>query len=493
MKPLLQRPWLLAALVFGVTLLPVLLFWQRHRAEARRNEAQIFAATANVVEEQVKLALVRHLNVFNQLRNQIRAQSAEHDALRLPPGFGRAYPHLKNFGYAARRGPGATLRWLQTADAALPTGTDLMAEPRWRELFSRAAQTGAPVAAADGGDVLVACAIGDAAAISGFVVGWLDVGALCRDPSIVLVKSEAIVARPLAADEVAPADHAVATVNEGGLGLRLALGRGPTFATTYAPPASWLLLAAGAGVSVLLAGLVAMGGRALRLRAALDTERERARLVQGFSHELRTPLSVILSSVELLSVYAERLSPERRREALTQIHDAAQRLSGMVNNALLLSRLESGRLEVQLAVHDVGAICRAVAAEIGAALRGRCPVRVTGEGSAQGDAALLRTVIANLLENAVKYSAPGCEVVLTLTQRGGELEITIEDSGIGVPAADQARLGEPYQRATNVGDVPGTGLGLTLVRRSLEPMRGRFSLSSTEGRGTKVTVVLPAS
>src|SRR5262249_10090618 len=139
----------------------------------------------------------------------------------------------------------------------------------------------------------------------------------------------------------------------------------------------------------------------------------RARLVQGFSHEFRTPLSVIVSSADLLSAYLGKIEPARRDEALAQIPDSAGRMSAMVGEILLLSRLESGRVEPQLPEHDLGGLCQAVAHEIATATRERCPISVEAGGAARCDAALLRGILVNLLGNAVKYSAPGAGIRLS--------------------------------------------------------------------------------
>jgi signal transduction histidine kinase len=107
------------------------------------------------------------------------------------------------------------------------------------------------------------------------------------------------------------------------------------------------------------------------------------------------------------------------------------------------------------------------------------------------DAALLRHILGNLLSNAVKYSPAGSPVELTLRQEEDVAVIVIQDHGIGIPEADQARLYEAFHRASNVGETPGTGLGLLLVKRCVELHHGSIHMQSQEGTGTTFTVRLP--
>ena len=107
------------------------------------------------------------------------------------------------------------------------------------------------------------------------------------------------------------------------------------------------------------------------------------------------------------------------------------------------------------------------------------------------DESLLRHIVGNLLSNAVKYSAESSPVAFNLRREGEEVVLTIQDHGIGIPTSDQARLFEAFHRASNVGETPGTGLGLLLVKHCVELHQGRIHLESQEGSGTTFTVHLP--
>jgi signal transduction histidine kinase len=496
MKHLPARPGLLALLAFGVALLPVILAWHRYRDEAQRKDDQLFDATARLASERLQLIVVRHLNVFSILRNQLRIQPVPTlNALNIPVTLKQAYPHLLTFGYAAAQDGRVVLQWTGSDEASpVHPGDDLRANPQIAAVLDRAAQTPVPSANLESPAdtrIFVASGFGDGTVTRGFVVGWLDVTSLCLDSTIPLMQNGTLTVTPLAKGTKPPRGAHLFTLREADLQIPLAIARGPAFETIYGHLSPSLVLAVG-GLCALSLGLVVFqGGRAMQLRVALDAERLRARLVQGFSHEFRTPLSVILSSADLLTNYLEKLDPARRMEAFGQIRDSAKSMAEMVDEILLLSRLESERVRLKAEDVDLASLCEGVRREVATATNDRCPIFVTAAGSAHLDAALLRSILRNLLGNAVKYSPPGSSVRLTIARRGGASVFTVADTGIGIPEGELPGLGEAFHRAANVGDTPGTGLGLAIVRRSATLLGGRFVIESEEGRGTSATSILP--
>lgn len=234
------------------------------------------------------------------------------------------------------------------------------------------------------------------------------------------------------------------------------------------------------------------------LARALSQERElselKTRFVSLVSHEFRTPLGVTMSAVEVLRHYRERITPEKHDELLEDIHSATLRMSGMMEQVLLLGRAEAGKIDWRPSPLDLPELCGKLVDEGISSTHRRCPVRLTVEGDfscALMDEALVRHIIGNLLSNAVKYSPEGSPVDFKLCREGDEAVFTVQDRGIGIPAADQVRLFEAFQRASNVGEIPGTGLGLLLVKRCVELHHGRIDVQSQEGVGTTFTVRLP--
>jgi PAS domain S-box-containing protein len=228
-------------------------------------------------------------------------------------------------------------------------------------------------------------------------------------------------------------------------------------------------------------------------------ERELGQLKSEFvsmvSHEFRTPLEVIQSSHDLLDRYFDRLPPEDRRGQLEAINRSVRRMAEMMQSVLLLSRVEAGTVSCQPAPLDLEAWCRRLVDEIGSATNHVCPIRLEfladSTDAAAGDETLLRHIFGNLLSNAVKYSPAGAPVRLAVTRAGDTAILCVSDRGRGIAEADRARLFRAFQRGRNVGQVPGTGLGLVIVKRCVDLHGGRIRCESREGEGTTFEVRLP--
>jgi PAS domain S-box-containing protein len=234
------------------------------------------------------------------------------------------------------------------------------------------------------------------------------------------------------------------------------------------------------------------------LLKSLAMEKELGRLKSNFvsmvSHEFRTPLGIIMSSAEILERYFERLRPEQRKDQLQSIHKSVRRMASLMEEVLLLAKVEAGKMEYKPVALDLAGFCRRVKDEVESATERRCPIVLRepelGE-EALGDESLLRHIFTNLLANAVKYSRAGAAVRFEIEQRNGDACFRVEDEGAGIPAGDQAHLFKAFYRGQNVTHLPGTGLGLVIVKRCVDLHGGRISFVSTEGRGTTFTVTLP--
>lgn|GEM_PF-972533 len=231
---------------------------------------------------------------------------------------------------------------------------------------------------------------------------------------------------------------------------------------------------------------------------ALRKERELSQLKTSFvslvSHEFRTPLEIILSSGEILERYHDRLGQEQRTRQLRAITTSVRRMAHMMNEVLLLGRFDAGRMEFQPAPVDLQAFCQRVADDIGAATDQSCSIQLELDGDlsgAAGDEALLGHIFTNLLSNAVKYSPPSHTVRFCLRRQDGEAIFAVQDRGLGIPQADRARLFSAFHRGSNVGQAPGSGLGLVIVRRCTELHQGTLHFESTEGLGTTFEVRIP--
>lgn len=237
---------------------------------------------------------------------------------------------------------------------------------------------------------------------------------------------------------------------------------------------------------------------ALRREQELQIEREVGRLKSSFvsmvSHEFRTPLGITMSAVELLRNYADRLPVAKQNELLDDIHGSTRHMSELMEQVLLLGRVEAGKLGFKPAPLDLAGLAEKLADESASATHLKCPVHVRAEGDLAGalaDESLVRHILGNLIANAVKYSPAGTPVDLAIRREGEAAVIEVRDRGIGIPEADLPQLFQAFSRASNVGDIPGSGLGLVIVKRCVELHGGSIAVKSRPGDGTEFTVCLP--
>jgi PAS domain S-box-containing protein len=237
----------------------------------------------------------------------------------------------------------------------------------------------------------------------------------------------------------------------------------------------------------------------VELHRTLAREKELSQLKSNFvsmvSHEFRTPLGIIQSSAELLRDFHEKMQPTERHEQLESVSRNARRMAGMMEEVLVLSRLDAGKLDFQPAPLDLNAFCRRVVDEVLSATSRRCAIELTLSSipiPAQVDERLLGHILTNLLSNAVKYSEAGAAAHFFVAREGRDAVCVIRDKGIGIPEEDQPHLFKAFHRGGNVGTRPGTGLGLLLVKRCAELHGGTVQINSKIGEGTTVTVRFPA-
>jgi signal transduction histidine kinase len=234
------------------------------------------------------------------------------------------------------------------------------------------------------------------------------------------------------------------------------------------------------------------------LARALESEKELNALKSNFvnvvSHEFRTPLGVILSSSEILDTYLDTLSPAERAEHMRDIKECTRYMSGLMEDVLMLGRVEAGKVQFRPIALDVAELFRRITDEVLSATNRTSAIEFSAtnvEEPARGDESLLRKIFGNLLSNASKYSPPNARIYFSVTRDGHDAVFTVCDEGIGIPADDLKRLFTSFHRGSNVGERPGSGLGLVIVQRCVQLHGGTIAIESTEGAGTTVTVRLP--
>ncbi|MBW4520558.1 MAG: GAF domain-containing protein [Scytolyngbya sp. HA4215-MV1] len=234
------------------------------------------------------------------------------------------------------------------------------------------------------------------------------------------------------------------------------------------------------------------------IRQSLDKERELNQLKSNFismvSHEFRTPLSSIIMSAELLEKYEQQQTSEKRQIYFKRINRATHRMTQLIEEVLLISQGEQGKLRFQPTPIDLKQFCDELVAEFQTQIGQDESLVFICEGDltqAYVDTNLLHHILNNLLSNAIKYSPQGSFVKLELLRQVNSVVLRVKDSGIGIPLADQSHLFEFFHRAKNVSTIPGTGLGLAIVKQCVDLHGGEISVESKVGVGTVFTVKLP--
>ena len=221
-----------------------------------------------------------------------------------------------------------------------------------------------------------------------------------------------------------------------------------------------------------------------------EMARQQRQFVLMVSHEFRTPLAIIDSASQMLEL--EPKLPVSAMPRVGKIRNAVQRMLHLIERCLTHDRL--GTAAARPTAFDLTAMLTALVGEMEAAVGGH---RIELHGADRpvpipGDRDLLAVVFSNLLENAVKYSPNGGTIRLDLSVGEGQVTVRIMDEGIGVNAADAARLFDKYFRASNAAGTTGAGLGLHLARCIVDTHGGAISVTSELGRGSAFTVRLPA-
>lgn len=234
----------------------------------------------------------------------------------------------------------------------------------------------------------------------------------------------------------------------------------------------------------------ALNGLLARLAAALDAQRA---FVADAAHELRTPLAAVSLQAQL----AERAAtPEERTAALATLRAGLERATRMVEQLLALAREEHKSTADAEAVVDLAALARDVVAEL-TPLAAAKDVDLGVEGGAsaliRGDPAALRTLLANLIDNAVRYTPSGGRADVGIEQRGAGVVLAVRDNGPGIAPSERSRLFDRFVRGS-AANAPGSGLGLAIVKRIAERHGATVALEDgLDGRGLGVAVSFPAA
>jgi two-component system sensor histidine kinase KdpD len=268
---------------------------------------------------------------------------------------------------------------------------------------------------------------------------------------------------------------------------------------------------AGADEERLVSAMLDQGAVALERAelAAATVENEalrrsdklRAALLNSISHDLRTPLATVMGSATTLIDYGKTLKPEVRSDLLISIREEAERLNRYVGDLLDMTRLEGGALKTRSEWTDVREVLAGAITRVSRRLENRKPSRDFPHEltSVETDPGLLEQAIVNILENAIAYSPDGSAIDVAAYEDRGNVVISIEDEGPGIPQSDIERIFEKFRRLEEPSDRTrgdrnkGAGLGLSIAKGFIEAMGGRIAAASPliGGRGTRILISLP--
>lgn len=233
------------------------------------------------------------------------------------------------------------------------------------------------------------------------------------------------------------------------------------------------------------------------LYKALDKERElnelKSRFVSMASHEFRTPLTTMMSSLSLVTKYGEQNDKENQNKHVSKIKTSINTLTDILNDFLSVSKLEEGKVENSPEEINLKLFISDIISEMHTMIANNQKIiqHHTGDEIAFLDKKSLKNILFNLISNAIKFTPENGSIEITSAVSDDNVEIMITDNGIGISQEDQKHLFERFFRAHNATHIQGTGLGLNIVARYVELMKGSINFESEENNGTTFTIHIP--
>ncbi|MCA0458865.1 MAG: PAS domain-containing sensor histidine kinase [Chloroflexi bacterium] len=234
-----------------------------------------------------------------------------------------------------------------------------------------------------------------------------------------------------------------------------------------------------------------------KLQTALDKEQElgmlKTLMMQRIGHEFRTPLTIIQSSSETLTNFLDRLTMEQKAARVDAIKRQIRSITDMLDQIGLAIYGTFKPNEIYRETVNISVLCKQAAAELEIQLQqaGKFSLDLPDMLIASVDQIVLKRAISNIMQNAARYSASTALVTVQLRQLEGHIELRVIDSGIGILPHEQSRIFEPFFRGSNINEVGGLGVGLTIAHAALEAHGGSITLESVPKHGTTVTLRFP--
>jgi PAS domain S-box-containing protein len=238
--------------------------------------------------------------------------------------------------------------------------------------------------------------------------------------------------------------------------------------------------------------------RTEELRKSLEKERElnelKSKFVSIASHEFRTPLSTLLNAASLIQQYKDKGDLEKVDRHIQRIKSSVHNLTQILNDFLSLGKLEEGKVDINKESINLEDFMSEISEEMRSFFKEGQQLEIRCDNSAEeihSDQRILRNILFNLITNASKYSEPQKKIFLTCSGDKKTLTLSVRDEGIGIPKEDHKHLFDRFFRASNAGNIQGTGLGLNIVKRYVDLLNGTITFTSEYEKGSTFTVTIP--
>ncbi len=236
------------------------------------------------------------------------------------------------------------------------------------------------------------------------------------------------------------------------------------------------------------------------IEESLDKEKQLNELKNKFisivSHEFRTPLQSILLSVELLQEYSHKMDAADKKIQYDRIKKSISSLNMLMEDVLLINKSERGTIQFNPSLIDIAKLIKDLTNNLKFLLKNNVQLELIidkDKAEVMIDESLVKLVLNNIINNAIKYSKPNTTVTIEAKINDEKTLISVKDQGIGIPKSEQQQMFKPFHRFSNVGTIAGTGLGLSIVYDTVKKFNGDINFTSEENVGTTFNVVIPHS
>jgi signal transduction histidine kinase len=239
-----------------------------------------------------------------------------------------------------------------------------------------------------------------------------------------------------------------------------------------------------------------------KLRSAYEKEKDinemKTNFIATVSHEFRTPLTTILGSAELLEKYAKPFSDEKISRHIKKIHDSIEYMTTLTDDVLSISRSDRGKIKLEKADVEIKQLVEKLVDECKAYCRENQKINLVTDldhDIISVDPKLINQILNNLIINSAKYSHPDSEITVEIkyAKQDNQLFMYVKDNGSGIAKEEMEHIFEPFYRANNSKNISGSGLGLSIVKRSVELHNGKIEVKSEPSIGTEFKVIIPTN